>query len=112
MLLGVAPDRGQEPVAHHVGQGAVGEYVEGRPTLAVGPARSPKEGESSVDLTGEQQEHEERTEPPAPYGPLLQIHVLAAARPDPEEKGYGEKDEDDDEGEVHPPSSLLDGSKW
>src|SRR5207237_4734829 len=66
-------------IGEHIGERAVAENVIGRRALAVSEAAAAEEGEGGVDLSGEQQEHEDRAEAASAHRPLLEVHILAAA---------------------------------
>src|SRR6185312_2289655 len=107
MLPPVAPDRRQQPVGDHIGQRAISKDVIGGRALAVSEAAAAQEGEGRVDLAGHQQEDEERAEAATADGPLLQVHVLAAACAQAQEQGEGGDQEDDDQFAVHWSAPVL-----
>ena len=107
VLPGVAPDRRQQPVGDDVGQAAIGQDVEHRPAMAVGVAAAAEEGEGRVDLARHQHEDQDGAEAAAADRPLLQVHVLAAPREQPQAQRAQDSAADDDERGVHGPGSVA-----
>jgi hypothetical protein len=98
---GVAPDRRQQPVRQDVGERPVAEDVVRRPARAVDEPGPAEERERRVDLARHQQEDEDRAEPAAARGPLLEVHVAPAAGAQREPDRQDEERTDDEECDVH-----------
>src|SRR5262249_26075072 len=60
-----------------------------------------EEREGRVDLAGHEQEHEQRAEPAAAHGPLLEVHVAAAPRHHAQRERQRQEDSEDDERRAH-----------
>ena len=110
VLLRITPDRRKHEIGQHIGERAVAENVIGRRALAVSEAAAAEEGERGVDFPGQQHEHEDGTETAAADGPLLEVHVLAAAGEKAEDQRQQRGGGDKGQRAVHGSSSRFAGS--